>query len=53
MRLRHKPWAKDYLDEHAGIVVKEPETKSSQWATIFGNDNPVHVEVGTGKGNLF
>ncbi|WP_432352289.1 tRNA (guanosine(46)-N7)-methyltransferase TrmB [Sporosarcina sp. A2] len=52
MRLRHKPWAKDYLDEHAGIVVKEPETKSSQWATIFGNDNPVHVEVGTGKGQF-
>ncbi|MCM3757511.1 tRNA (guanosine(46)-N7)-methyltransferase TrmB [Sporosarcina aquimarina] len=52
MRLRHKPWAKDYLDEHAGIVIKEPETKSGKWSTIFGNDNPVHVEVGTGKGQF-
>ncbi len=52
MRLRHKPWAKDYLDEHAGIVVKEPETKGGQWSKIFGNENPIHVEVGTGKGQF-
>ncbi|MBD7907893.1 tRNA (guanosine(46)-N7)-methyltransferase TrmB [Sporosarcina gallistercoris] len=52
MRLRHKPWAKDYLEEHAGIVIKEPETKSGKWSAIFGNDNPVHVEVGTGKGQF-
>lgn len=52
MRLRHKPWAKDYLEEHAGIVIKEPETKSGKWSGIFGNHNPVHVEVGTGKGQF-
>ncbi|REB06515.1 tRNA (guanosine(46)-N7)-methyltransferase TrmB [Sporosarcina sp. BI001-red] len=52
MRLRHKPWAKDYLEEHAGIVIQEPDTKSGKWSIIFGNDNPVHVEVGTGKGQF-
>ncbi|MDW0110318.1 tRNA (guanosine(46)-N7)-methyltransferase TrmB [Sporosarcina aquimarina] len=52
MRLRHKPWAKDYLDEHAGIVVKEPQTKKGNWAGVFRNDNPIHVEVGTGKGQF-
>lgn len=52
MRLRHKPWAKDYLEEHAGIVVKEPQTRKGNWAGVFRNDNPIHVEVGTGKGQF-
>ncbi|GKV69534.1 tRNA (guanine-N(7)-)-methyltransferase [Sporosarcina sp. NCCP-2716] len=52
MRLRHKPWAKDYLEENAGIVVKEPQTKKGKWSVIFNNPNPIHVEVGTGKGQF-
>lgn len=52
MRLRHKPWAKDYLEENAGIVVKEPQTKKGKWSVIFSNSNPIHVEVGTGKGQF-
>ncbi|WJY27933.1 MULTISPECIES: tRNA (guanosine(46)-N7)-methyltransferase TrmB [Sporosarcina] len=52
MRLRHKPWAKEYLEENAGIVIKEPQTKKGKWAQLFGNSNPICVEVGTGKGQF-
>ena len=52
MRMKHKPWAKDYLAENKGIVIQEPEMKKGNWSAIFGNSNPIHVEVGTGKGQF-
>ncbi|KAA0549048.1 tRNA (guanosine(46)-N7)-methyltransferase TrmB [Bacillus sp. BGMRC 2118] len=52
MRLRHKPWAKDKLAEHASIVVHNPEEQKGKWHELFGNDNPIHIEVGTGKGRF-
>lgn len=52
MRMKHKPWAKDYLEENAGIVIQEPQTKQGKWSDIFHNINPIHVEVGTGKGQF-
>lgn len=52
MRMKHKPWAKDYLVENAGIVIQEPQTKQGRWSDIFHNTNPIHVEVGTGKGQF-
>lgn len=52
MRLRNKPWAQDKIDEHPGIVVPDPENWRGKWNEIFGNDHPVHIEVGTGKGQF-
>ena len=52
MRMKHKPWAKDYLAENAGIVIQEPQTKKGKWSEVFTNTNPIHVEVGTGKGQF-
>lgn len=52
MRLRHKPWAQDYINEHADIVVPNPEDYKGKWHELFGNDNPLHIEVGTGKGQF-
>lgn len=51
MRLRHKPWAKDFMIEHPDVVIFEDE-KVKDWKEIFGNENPIHVEVGTGKGQF-
>lgn len=51
MRLRHKPWAKDFMVEHPDVVIFEDE-KKKDWKEIFGNENPIHVEVGTGKGQF-
>ena len=52
MRLRHKPWALDYLQENDHIAKLQPEQLKGKWAEEFGNDRPIHIEVGTGKGQF-
>ncbi|MEW4284433.1 tRNA (guanosine(46)-N7)-methyltransferase TrmB [Priestia koreensis] len=52
MRLRNKPWAKDRIAENPQYVVANPESHEGNWSKVFGNDNPIHIEVGTGKGQF-
>ncbi|MBR3379233.1 MAG: tRNA (guanosine(46)-N7)-methyltransferase TrmB [Bacillus sp. (in: Bacteria)] len=52
MRMRHKPWADDYLAENAHIALANPEQYKGKWHELFGNDHPIHIEVGTGKGSF-
>lgn len=52
MRLRNKPWARDFMGEHPDVLVAEPEKMNNGWKSLFGNDNPIHVEVGTGMGQF-
>ena len=52
MRLRNKPWAKDFMAEHPDVLILDPEGKKNHWAEEFGNDAPIHIEVGTGKGQF-
>lgn len=51
MRLRNIPGAREEMlvNPH---VVQEPEKKKGQWATVFGNTNPIHIEIGMGKGQF-
>ncbi|MGM9944710.1 MAG: tRNA (guanosine(46)-N7)-methyltransferase TrmB [Lysinibacillus sp.] len=52
MRLRNKPWALEYINEHQDVIIPNPEDYKGKWHEVFGNDNPVHIEVGTGKGQF-
>lgn len=52
MRLRHKPWAEEFIASHPDIVVQNPEEQKGKWNEVFQNDNPLHIEVGTGKGQF-
>ncbi|RDI44323.1 tRNA (guanosine(46)-N7)-methyltransferase TrmB [Falsibacillus pallidus] len=52
MRVRNKPWAKDKIEQNPQYVVANPEDHRGKWSEIFGNDNPIHIEVGTGKGRF-
>ncbi|MYL53155.1 tRNA (guanosine(46)-N7)-methyltransferase TrmB [Pontibacillus yanchengensis] len=52
MRLRNKPWADDYMNENSHIVVADPFSKKGKWVSEFENENPVHIEIGTGKGQF-
>ncbi|OXS73961.1 tRNA (guanosine(46)-N7)-methyltransferase TrmB [Domibacillus enclensis] len=52
MRLRNKPWAREKLDAHPQYVVLNPEQEKGQWNKTFNNDQPIHIEVGTGKGQF-
>lgn len=52
MRLRHKPWAKDKLNDHPQYVPQHPESLKGQWQTRFEKSQPIHIEVGSGKGRF-
>ena len=52
MRVRHKPWAADFIKEHSEIIIPDPEQYKGNWQKLFGNDNPLHIEVGSGKGQF-
>ena len=51
MRLRHIPGAEKQIEEST-FVIQEPEQKKGCWAEVFGNENPIHIEVGMGKGKF-
>ncbi len=52
MRLRNKPWADEKLSEFSHFVIANPEEQKGKWRDIFGNDNPLYIEVGSGKGRF-
>lgn len=52
MRLKYKPWAAEYIAQHPDVIIPNPEDYKGKWHEVFGNNNPVHIEVGTGKGQF-
>ncbi|NLY79461.1 MAG: tRNA (guanosine(46)-N7)-methyltransferase TrmB [Lysinibacillus sp.] len=52
MRLRNKPWAREFIESHPEVIIPNPEEWKGKWNEIFGNDKPIHIEVGTGKGQF-
>ena len=52
MRQRHKPWADDFLKENHQLVIPNPSEHKQHWQAAFKNNNPVHIEIGTGKGQF-
>ena len=40
------------MERCSDIWIKEPEKYKGKWAGRFGNDNPIHIEIGCGKGNF-
>lgn len=51
MRLRHIPGAEQMIEE-SPYVIQKPEERKGKWHEIFGNHNPIHIEVGMGKGKF-
>ncbi|WP_342558748.1 tRNA (guanosine(46)-N7)-methyltransferase TrmB [Metasolibacillus sp. FSL K6-0083] len=52
MRLRNKPWAEEFIHAHPDVILPNPEQHKGDWSNVFGNDHPIHIEVGTGKGQF-
>lgn len=52
MRVRNKPWAKDQIEANPQYVVSEPAIWRGRWEERFGNHHPLHIEVGSGKGQF-
>ncbi|MCR5432457.1 MAG: tRNA (guanosine(46)-N7)-methyltransferase TrmB [Lachnospiraceae bacterium] len=51
MRLKNVPRAAEAI-EKSKYAVKEPERFKGRWSEFFGNGNPIHVELGMGKGRF-
>ncbi len=51
MRLRNITGAQEIIQK-CGYVINNPEAAKGHWSQIFGNENPVHIEVGMGKGRF-
>ena len=51
MRLRNIPGADDVIRKHP-IAIKNETEKKGLWNKVFGNDNPIHIEIGMGKGQF-
>ena len=50
MRVRNRKGATELLEANPQYVVLNPEDAKGKWHEIFGNDHPIHIEVGSGKG---
>lgn len=33
-------------------VIQDPKSNKNRWREFFGNDNPIHLEIGMGKGRF-
>ncbi|WLR60877.1 tRNA (guanosine(46)-N7)-methyltransferase TrmB [Guptibacillus hwajinpoensis] len=52
MRQRNKPWAEDMFAKNPQFVPTNPTDRKGNWKDVFDNNNPIHLEVGTGKGQF-
>ena len=51
MRLRNVK-NKDEILNASEYLVKTPEEYIGKWKEVFGNDNPIYIEIGMGKGKF-
>lgn len=51
MRLRNITGSREIIGE-SDFVIHEPEKQRTNWRSIFGNTNPIHIEIGMGKGRF-
>lgn len=51
MRLRNIPRAAETLASHEYVIKQEKEYRGC-WQKVFGNSNPVRIEIGMGKGKF-
>lgn len=51
MRLRNIPGADEAI-ENSIYCIKEPETHKGSWQAVFPEAQPLHIEIGMGKGRF-
>ncbi|MGB8451108.1 MAG: tRNA (guanosine(46)-N7)-methyltransferase TrmB [Anaerocolumna sp.] len=51
MRLRNVTGSRDVIAANE-FVIHEPEKLKGKWKEFFGNKNPIHIEIGMGKGKF-
>ncbi|USB34166.1 tRNA (guanosine(46)-N7)-methyltransferase TrmB [Paenibacillus sp. YPG26] len=52
MRLRGRKGIRENLESQQDVVTLDPREHKGRWAEWFGNDNPIYIELGMGKGQF-
>lgn len=52
MRLRKIKNIEEKIKQFDGIIVFDAKSHKGKWKEMFKNDNPIYLEIGTGKGNF-
>jgi tRNA (guanine-N7-)-methyltransferase len=52
MRLRGRKGIRESLEQQTDLVILNGEAYKGKWSEVFGNDDPIHVELGMGKGRF-
>ncbi len=51
MRLKNVPGSREAIAA-SPFAVLHPEQQRGAWQALFGNDHPIHIEIGMGKGKF-
>lgn len=51
MRLRNVAGSREVISE-SRFVIQNPKERKNRWNELFGNSNPIHIEIGMGKGRF-
>lgn len=51
MRLRNLKNSKDII-KNSSLFISEPKIYKGKWDKLFNNNNPIHIEIGMGKGKF-
>lgn len=51
MRIRYKAFAIPELEKNE-LIYFDPKDKQNEWNRIFKNENPIHLEIGSGRGSF-
>lgn len=52
MRVRKKKNVNERIEKCGKYFINNPCDFKGKWKSVFGNDNPVHLEIGCGKGRF-
>ncbi len=52
MRLRKVKNIEEKILKYDNIIMLEPTNYKGKWHELFGNDNPIYLEIGMGKGQF-
>ena len=52
MRQRNVKNLEEKLELNSSFLIREPRECKGKWKEVFGNDNPIYLEIGCGKGKF-
>ena len=52
MRIRKRKHTDERIERCSDLLCANPEENKGKWREFFGNSNPIHLEIGCGKGDF-